>query len=80
VSMEAEPAESPAPGTQGEPRAAPWQAWELGEGSLKLGHGVTLLLWAYSRASLAYDLALVLIGLVVLLVPGGFWGDPLWRN
>lgn len=54
-------------------------AWELGEGTLKLGTGVRLLLWDYARGSLAYDLALALIGLVVLLVPGGFWGDPLWR-
>jgi hypothetical protein len=43
-----------------------------------LGAGVKLLLWDYARGSLAYDLALVLIALVVLVVPGGFWGDPLW--
>ncbi len=54
-------------------------SWELGEGALKLGTGVRLLLWDYARGSLAYDLALALIALVVLLVPGGFWGDPLWR-
>ena len=54
-------------------------AWDLGEGSLTLGAGVRLLLWDYSRGSLAYDLALALIALVVLLVPGSFWGDPLWR-
>ncbi len=54
-------------------------AWELGEGSLELTAGLRLLLWDCSRGSLAYDLVLALIALVVLLVPGGFWGDPLWR-
>ena len=54
-------------------------AWELGEGALTLGTGVRLALWDYARGSLAYDLALALIALLVLLVPGSFWGDPLWR-
>jgi hypothetical protein len=40
---------------------------------------VRLLLWDYARGSLAYDLALVVVLLLILLVPGGFWGDPLWR-
>ncbi len=39
---------------------------------------VRLLLWDYARGSLAYDLALLLAALIVLLVPGSFWGDPLW--
>ncbi|HVO13228.1 MAG TPA: hypothetical protein VMX54_20975 [Vicinamibacteria bacterium] len=39
---------------------------------------VRLLLWDYARGSLAYDLVLLLVVLVVLLVPGAFWGDPLW--
>ena len=39
---------------------------------------VRLLLWDYARGSLAYDLALLLVALLVLLVPPGFWGDPLW--
>jgi hypothetical protein len=39
---------------------------------------VRLLLWDYGRGSLAYDLALLLVALLVLLVPAGFWGDPLW--
>ncbi|HSD29319.1 MAG TPA: hypothetical protein VLL75_18595 [Vicinamibacteria bacterium] len=38
---------------------------------------VRLLLWDYGRGSLAYDLAFVVVVLLVLLVPGGFWGDPL---
>jgi len=40
---------------------------------------VRLLLWDYARGSLAYDLAFVVVVLLILLVPGGFWGDPLWR-
>ncbi len=39
---------------------------------------VRLLLWDYARGSLAYDVAFVVVVLLVLLVPGGFWGDPLW--
>ncbi len=39
---------------------------------------VRLLLWDYARGSLAYDLAFVVVVLLVLLVPGRFWGDPLW--
>jgi hypothetical protein len=38
---------------------------------------VRLLLWDYARGSLAYDLAFLVVALLVLLVPGGFWGDPL---
>ena len=40
---------------------------------------VRLLLWDHARGSLAYDLAFVVVVLLILLVPGGFWGDPLWR-
>jgi hypothetical protein len=38
---------------------------------------VRFLLWDYERGSLAYDVAFVVVLLVVLLVPGDFWGDPL---
>ena len=41
---------------------------------------VRLLLWDYGRGSLAYDLALLLVVLLVLLVPASFWGDPLWAR
>jgi hypothetical protein len=44
---------------------------------LNLSPGVRFLLWDYARGSLAYDLALLVVVLVVLLVPGSFWGDPL---
>jgi len=39
-----------------------------------------LLLWDFDRGSLAYDLAFVVAVLLILLVPGGFWGDPLWSR
>jgi hypothetical protein len=39
---------------------------------------VRLLLWDYARGSLAYDLAFLAVVLLVLLVPGSFWDDPLW--
>lgn len=45
-----------------------------------LGSAVRLLLWDYARGSVPYDLVLLLVVLIVLLVPGGFWGDPLWAR
>ena len=51
-----------------------------GEGRMRRSALVRLLLWDYARGSLAYDLAFVVVVLLVLLVPGGFWGDPLWRK
>ncbi|HSD66513.1 MAG TPA: hypothetical protein VLF95_07420 [Vicinamibacteria bacterium] len=49
-----------------------------GEGRVKRSEAVRLLLWDYTRASVAYDVAFVVVVLLVLLVPGRFWGDPLW--
>ena len=46
---------------------------------MKLSPGVRFLLWDFPRESLVYELALLVVVLIVLLVPGGFWGDPLWR-
>jgi hypothetical protein len=40
---------------------------------------VRLLLWDYARGSLAYDVAFAVVVLLILFVPGRFWGDPLWR-
>lgn len=51
-----------------------------GEGRVKRSELVRLLLWDYARGSLAYDLAFLVVILLVLLVPGSFWGDPLWRK
>jgi hypothetical protein len=39
---------------------------------------VRLLLWDFERGSLAYDVAFVVVLLIVLAVPGAFWADPLW--
>ncbi len=39
---------------------------------------VRFLLWDYERGSLPYEIAFVLVLLALLLVPGTFWGDPLW--
>ncbi len=50
----------------------------LEEGSLKLGAAVRLVLWDYPRGSVAYDIAFALVVLVLFLVPGAFWNDPLW--
>ena len=49
------------------------------ESRVRRSEAVRLLLWDYARGSLAYDLAFVAVVLLVLFVPGGFWGDPLWR-
>jgi hypothetical protein len=40
---------------------------------------VRLLLWDYARGSLPYDVAFAVVVALMLLVPGDFWGDPLWR-
>ena len=45
----------------------------------KLSPAFRVLLWDFDRASQAYDLAALVVVLLLLLVPGGFWGDPLWR-
>ena len=50
------------------------------EKRVRRGAAVRLLLWDYARGSAAYDLAFVVVVLLVLLVPGSFWGDPLWRR
>ena len=51
----------------------------IDESRVRRSAAVRLLLWDYGRGSLAYDLAFATVVLLVLLVPGGFWGDPLWR-
>ncbi len=48
------------------------------EDSRTLAPRVRLLLWDYERGSVAYDIAFLVVVLIVLLVPGAFWGDPLW--
>ena len=38
-----------------------------------------LLLWDYERGSVAYDVACLVLLLVLFLVPAGWWADPLGR-
>jgi hypothetical protein len=39
---------------------------------------VRLLLWDYERGSLPYDVACIVILLLVLWIPPGWWHDPFW--
>jgi hypothetical protein len=36
-----------------------------------------LLLWDYDRGTLAYELFCLVLLLLLLLSPAGFWGDPM---
>jgi hypothetical protein len=45
----------------------------------KLSPTFRLLLWDFGRGTLAYDLVLLAVLLLLLLVPGDRWGDPLFR-
>ena len=36
------------------------------------------LLWDYERGSRPYEVACLLVLLLLALVPPGWWGDPLW--
>jgi len=45
----------------------------------KLSPAFRLLLWDFGRGTLAYDLVLLAVLLLLLLVPGDRWGDPLFR-
>lgn len=42
-----------------------------------LSRRARLLLWDFSRGSVAYDLLLLLMLLVLLLVPVSWWHDPM---
>lgn len=42
-----------------------------------LSRQARLLLWDFSRGSVAYDLLLLLMLLVLLLVPVSWWHDPM---
>ena len=39
---------------------------------------VRFLLWDYERGSLPYEIAVLLVLLAILVVPGALWGDPLY--
>ncbi len=43
----------------------------------RLSPAAQLLLWAYDRGSLGFDLLCLILVLTLLLVPAGFWNDPL---
>jgi hypothetical protein len=45
----------------------------------KLSPAFRVLLWDFGRGTPAYDLALLAVLLLLLLVPGDRWGDPLFR-
>jgi hypothetical protein len=44
---------------------------------LALSAAARFLLWDHPRGSLAYDLVVLLLLALLLLVPAGFWGDPM---
>jgi hypothetical protein len=43
-----------------------------------LSRRARILLWDFSRGSLAYDVLCLIILLVLLLVPAAWWRDPMW--
>jgi hypothetical protein len=43
----------------------------------RLPRAVRLLLWNYERGSLPYDVACLVLLILLLLVPGAWWGDPM---
>ncbi len=59
------------------PSEGPYDGWPMNDS--KLSPAFRVLLWDFSRGTLAYDLALLVLMLLLLLVPGERWGDPLWR-
>lgn len=51
--------------------------WRAQESKVGLSPRARLLLWDFSRGSLAYDLLLVVVLLVLLGVPVSWWSDPM---
>ena len=43
----------------------------------RLSPAAQLLLWAYERGSLPYDLLCLLLAAVLFITSASFWGDPL---
>ena len=50
---------------------------EAQDAKVGLSRKARLLLWDFSRGSLAYDLFLLLVFLILLLVPVAWWHDPM---
>ena len=59
------------------PSQDPYDGWPVNDS--KLSPAFRFLLWDFGRGSLAYDLALLAVLLLLLLVPGDRWGDPFFR-
>ena len=51
--------------------------WGSGDAKLGLSRRARLLLWDFTRGSLAYDLLCLLILVLLLLVPVAWWRDPM---
>ncbi len=53
--------------------------WRSGPENAKVGlsRRARLLLWDFSRGSLAYDLLLLVVLVLMLLVPISWWHDPM---
>jgi hypothetical protein len=50
---------------------------EAPDAKVGLSRRTRLLLWDFSRGSLAYDVLLLLMLLFLLLVPASWWHDPM---
>ena len=48
-----------------------------GESPTRLSLAARILLWDFDRGSLAYDLLIVFLILVLAAVPGAWWADPM---
>jgi len=55
-------------------------ARDRSETDTRLSPLVRFLLWDYERGSAPYDIAFVLVALVLLVADGSIWGDPLWSG
>jgi hypothetical protein len=59
-------------------RAVAHPLWDAPEtAKVGLSRRARLLLWDFSRGSLAYDILCLIILLVLLLVPVAWWRDPM---
>jgi hypothetical protein len=53
----------------------PWRSSQ--DSKVGLSPRARLLLWDFSRGSLAYDLLLLVVLIVLLVVPISWWHDPM---
>jgi hypothetical protein len=59
--------------------SGPGQADDPESDKIPLTPAVRLLLWDFERGTLPYELACLLVLVLLLAVPPEWWGDPLWR-